>query len=400
LTIGNIRQREKEFPMSATKFDIGPGALTDNGSGGPAFILSNPDFVAVQTYVESALSLPKTKVEFKTYLGAGAPADMSDFAPLIDVYRSMFDASTKWSDKTFPDTVKLASEVYDYGQNKAPVYYRPILPLAEILTNDPGNAAAKAKLKAILDNLQRTAKGIAHRAQLSADKVKAYAEVSQADQGRLNDLFARYKKQYGETSADVKRLTDDIATQRLVLQAANDEYNHNVIVAATTPTYVWIFPAGMIAAAVVAGVYGKRATDALDRSRAAQARIQALDVRLIAHANVMDSLHLSKFSITNISKRLAKALPVIQKIHGVWGGIADDLGAIVKLIDDDIRNALPIIMDLGVEQAIRSWAAVARAADAYRVNAFVSIAPADSMEAWRLDRMHPVPAMASLSVVA
>jgi hypothetical protein len=392
--------------MSATKFNIGPGALADSGtSGGPAFILSNPDFVAVQTYVESALSLPKTETEFKTFLGPGAPGDMSDFAPLIDVYRSMFDASTKWRDETFPDTVKLASEVYDYGQNKAPVYYRPILPLAEILTNHPDDASAKAKLKAILDNLQLTAKGMADRAQLSADKVKAYADVSQVDYNRLvvdggGGLFNRYEKKYGETSADVKKLTEDIAAQRLILKTANDEYDYNVVVAATTPTYGWFFPIGTIAAAVVAGVYGKKATDALAAARAAEAKINTLADKLLADANVMNALHLSNFSISNISIRLAKALPVIQKIQGVWGGIAHDLGAIVKLIDDDIRNALPIIMDLGVEQAIKSWDSVAKAADAYRVNAFVKIAPSVSMEAWRLDRMHPVPALRSLSAVA
>lgn len=389
--------------MSASKFNIGPGALADNGtSGGPAFILSNPDFVAVQTYVDSALSLPKTEAEFKTFLGTGAPSDMSDFVPLIDVYRSMFNASTKWRDETFPDTVKLASEVYDYGANKAPVFYKPILPLADILTANPDDASAKAKLKAILDSLQGTAKGMADRAQLSADKVKVYADVTQADYNRLNvdnqgGLFARYEKKYGETSADVKKLTQDIAAERLVLQAANDEYNHDVIVASTTPTYAWVFPAGLIAAAVVAGVYGKRATDALARSRAAEDKIRTLTDKLIADANVMNALHLSNFSISNISIRLAKALPVIQKIQGVWGGIANDLGAIVKLIDADIRNALPIIMDLGVEQAIKSWANVAAAADAYRVHAFVKVGPTESMEAWRLDRMNPVPAMRAVA---
>lgn len=40
------------------------------------------------------------------------------------------------------------------------------------------------------------------------------------------------------------------------------EYNYDVVVAATTLTYVWIFPFVTIPAVVVAGVYGNRATKA------------------------------------------------------------------------------------------------------------------------------------------
>jgi hypothetical protein len=392
--------------MSDTRFNIGPGALADNGmSGGPAFILSDPGFVALQTYVESALSLPKTEAEFKAFLGSGAPADLSEFAPLINVYGSMFDSSTTWRDDTFPALVQLASDVYHYGRNRVPVYYKPILPLAAILVNRPDDAAAKARLKAILDLLQGTAKGLADRAELTVARVAAYANDSRTDYRRLvvdngGGLLERYRRRHGEASADVKQLTQDISAQRLVLQTANAEYNHSVIVAATTPTYGWIWPFGTIAGAVVAGIYGKRATDALARGRAANARIHTLGASLTAHANVMTSLGLANFSITNISDRLAAALPVIQKIQGVWSGIADDLVEIVRVIDDDIRNALPILMDLGVEEAIRSWDAVACAANTYRVNAFVTIAPTESMEAWRLETMNPVPAMDSLSAAA
>ncbi|HEX2059259.1 MAG TPA: alpha-xenorhabdolysin family binary toxin subunit A [Thermoanaerobaculia bacterium] len=382
--------------MSDKRFNIGPGALAQAGTAsGPSFALASPDFVALQTYVEGALALPKTKDEFQTFLGKGAPSDLTDFNPLIDTYKSMFDASTTWKDKTFPETVKLASDVYEYGHNKAPIFYKPILPLAEILTISPDNAEAKAKLKAILDNLQQSAQAMADRAKGAVAGVKTFADSSQLDYNKLvvNDgggLFARYNKKYGETSDDVQKLTKDVAEQRRILKEANDEYDHDVIVAATTPTYAWVGLIGLVAAAIVAGIYGKKATDALNRARAAEDKIATLTDKLTANANVMNALHLSTFSITNISLKLGAALPVIQKIQGVWSGIADDLGAIVKLIDQDIRKVPPIIMDLGVEEAIKSWDAVAKAADNYRTHAFVKVSPAASMEAWKLDRMYPV----------
>jgi len=101
----------------------------------------------------------------------------------------------------------------------------------------------------------------------------------------------------------------------------------------------------------------------------------------------MTSLLLAKAGITSISSDLKVALPIIQRIQGVWGAMANDLNSIIKLIDNNIRRALPIVMDLGVESAIRSWAAVAHAADTYRKNAFVQEPPAASMEAWRINQM-------------
>ena len=390
--------------MSSKKYNIGPGAIAVSGtSGGPAFALANPDFIAIQTYVEAALSLPKTKEEFKQYLGTGAPADMSDFDPLVGCYKSMFDSSTKWKTDTFDDLVHSASDVYNYG-NKATVYYRPILPLADILTRNPQDEDAKRKLKAILDALEKDAKDLGGRVKGVYDKVKTFADASQADHDTLvvkneGGLYARYEKKYGKTSTEVEELNAEIAAQRLVLQAANDEYDHDVIVASTTPTYGWMFPIGTVAAAVVAGIYGDKAVKALQRARAAQAKINDLTDRVAANARVMTALHLSNFSITNITQKLERALPVIQGIQGVWNGIADDCGNIVKIIDQDIRQALPILMDLGVEEAIKAWAGVAAAADKYRNNAYVHITPSVSMDAWKLDHLHPV-AAASLVAVA
>ena len=135
----------------------------------------------------------------------------------------------------------------------------------------------------------------------------------------------------------------------------------------------------------MAGVYGKRATDALDRARAAQGKIDLLADKLAADANLLVAIHNAEVGAGNIVRGLTETLPVIQKIQGVWGGIAADLGAISALIDDDIRNVPPIIMGLGIDEAIKSWHQVALRADAYRVNAYIKEQPGRySMAAWKL----------------
>jgi len=375
--------------------NIGPGAIATAGTqGGPGFILAKTEWIAIQTYVTDALALPVTPDEFKASLGPGAPTDLADFLQLIAAYKGINSHCSVWQNTTFPKTVDLASKIYEYGAVKAPVYYPPILKEAQILITDPDNQQAKAVLKAILDNLQAQATDYANQATAAELEIKTFADQTESDRVTLvgphgkEGLVKYYNDKYGTASKDVEDLVKDIAAQRLILKSANDEYDHDVIVASTTPTYAWIFPAGTIAAAVVAGIYGDKAVKALERARAAQEKINALTGKMEADANLMTAIHLAMNGTSTIVQSLAAALPVVQKIRGVWSGIAADMAHIVKLIDDDIRKVPPIIMSLGVDEAMKAWYNVAQAANQYRVNAYVKQSGGldFSMAAWRVNQ--------------
>ncbi|MBV8634659.1 MAG: alpha-xenorhabdolysin family binary toxin subunit A [Burkholderiaceae bacterium] len=367
----------------STPKSIGPGALaTPAVKGGPAFAMSATEWLAIQTYVVNALALPTTDAAFKASLGAGAPDSMTEFAPLISAYGVINGHCATWQNTVFPATVSLAAEVSQYGRTKAPTYYGAILAEADILSDDPTNAKALKALKAILDNLSAQASTYADRASAVADQIATFATNTRNDQvvliGSNGDagLYKTYNDKYGAASDDVKALMKDIAAQQLILDSANEEYKQDVIIASTSPTYAWVFPFGTIAAAVVAGVYGARAVEALDRAKAASDKIKADNAQLAADAALMIGIHMAQKGMNEIIQALAGALPIIQKIQGIWGGLASDLKAIVTLIDTDIRQALPIIMDLGVDEAIQAWKDVAAEADNYRVNAYVTVSGA------------------------
>ncbi|WP_460676501.1 alpha-xenorhabdolysin family binary toxin subunit A [Hymenobacter coalescens] len=359
---------------------LAPGALASPGTpGGPKFALSTTEWLAIQTYVTDALALPITPDAFRKSLGAGAPSDLSDFQSLIDCYKGINAHCTTWQNETYPASVSLASDVSAYGSRKAPLYYGAIQKEADILIDDPDNAAALKALKGILDNLTQQAQTYADNAARVYKQIQDFANQTAADKTTLlgpdgnSGLVKKYNDKYGSTSTEVQQLTKQIADQQAILKSATDEYNHDVIVAATSPTYAWVFPAGTIAAAVVAGVYGKRATDALDLMHATQAKIKTMTDQVAADANLMIAIHNAEIGMSAIGQELAEALPVIQKIQGLWGAIKDDLQGIVALIDADIRKALPIIMNLGIAEAIQAWKDVADEADTYRKNAYITV---------------------------
>lgn len=382
--------------MTTTQtYDIGPAAIATPGeTGGPPFSLAKGEWLTIQTYVNDALALPITMDEFRNSLGPGAPSDLSDFNQIVTAYQALYGHCQTWQKTTFPSSVALADAVYDYGANKAPVYYPAILKEANILIGDPGNEGAKQALAAMIGVLEKAATSYATQASTVATAIQQFATDTQADKTTLigpkggGGLQKYYNDEYGTKSADVQAKLDDIKAQQIVLKAAMKEYTHDVTVAATSATYAWIPIVGWIAGAIVAGIYGHKAVEALDEANDARDQIAHDNEVVQADFNLMAAINTTELGLSTIVDALSTALPVIQKLEGVWGAMAGDLGAIGTLIETDIAQVPPIIMSLGVDEAVLAWSNVAQAANAYRVNAYVQdgSGPAQSMLAWKVDQ--------------
>jgi hypothetical protein len=372
-------------------YNIGPDAIADSGvNGGPGFTLSRPEWITLQTYCTNAAALPTTDEAFRKSLGDGAPSNLSDFTQLIAAYKAINGHAAGWTQTTYPAAVALASDVYQYGTSKVPSYYPQLLAEAKVLVKDPNDEDAKAALKAILDHLQSDTQSRAKRAGEVVTQIGKFAADTETDKATLvgadgkGGLIKYYNDKYGQASSEVIKLSKEIEDEGKVLAEANAEYDHDVVVAATTPTYAWVWPFGTVAAAVVAGVYGRRAVEALERARAAEAKIASLQAKLAADARLMIALQGAGTGMGAITRNISESLPVIQKMQGVWGGISADLGALASMVDDDIRNVAPIIMELGIESTVRAWTNVAAAANAFRVNAYVKEDPKATMIAWKV----------------
>ena len=367
-----------------------PKAIAEPGTeGGPGFILAKPEWISIQAYVNNAQALPLTDDQFRNTLGAEPSFDMDDFRELLNRYNLISQHTTVWKNETFPSSVELASQIYQYGAWTVPVYYPEVRKLANQLENSPENQLLQQKMKAILESLQTKAQGFADEAMKVSNAVKAFADETQSDKEALSGkdgLKNYYECKYGRTSSEGEKLNKEINDARKDLADAKAEYDHFVIVSATTPSYAWVCPFGTVAAAVVAGVYGEKATEALNRANAAQEKINKLSQGQAQNTRLMKYLDAVCSGVDEITGSLVAALPAVQKIQGVWSAMAGDLGRIVEIINQDIRKAIPLIMNLGVDHAMLAWEMVAAAADAYRQHAFIQEQPGSegSLELHRL----------------
>ena len=384
-----------------TKYSIGPEAIgTPSVQGGPPLALAAPQWVKIQSYVADAKALPTTEELFRSALGAGAPSNLSDFKQLIDAYQSIDTHCQEWA-PIFTAVVGLASSIYEYGMDKVPVYYPPILQQAQILEKEPENAQAKQALAAILQTLEKEATGYGTKASAVFGQVQKFAENASADQVTLvgtdgkSGLLEYYEEKYSSTSQAAAGLNRKIDTARQLLESTEAEYEHDVVVASTSPSYAWIWPEGTIAAAIVAGIYGHKAVEALREEERIRKEIETLGAEEAADGNLMTVIKFATSGVKTINEALAAALPVVQTVEGAWNAMASDLNAIAKLIETDIAEVPPIIMGLGVEAAMKAWHEVALAAENYRQSAFIT-EPTAEMHRWKLERyvLPPVPAAA------
>lgn len=363
---------------SATKPNLGPGQA--KSEPGKPFFMSREEFIAVQTYCEAGMQLPITRDEVHTKLGV-AVEDEAEFDDMISAYVKVHDHCLEFSTHTFPDTVALAGDLVDYGRNKAPVFYGALLKVIQAWQDGtlPPDKAAK-KVDAILVNLKADAQARADKAQAVYDKVQDFATQTEADKGFLEPIKARYKAKYEGEGGLIATFNAQIENDVKQIGIWNEEYKKDVTIAATSATYAWIFPVGTIAAGVIAGVYGKKATEALDNVHDYQNKLATAKEDLRKAILLMADLKLADGSLDGLLTKLNAALPVIEKMKGIWLALHADIAKVLTIIQNDIQNAPVEIKDLGVDEAIGEWSTIASEADDYRVNAFITVTTEEAIK--------------------
>lgn len=351
--------------------DLGPSDLLPPDDD--PFVLTRPQFIAVQTYVDAGTMLPSTAVAMQAKLGIFSE-DVNQFGDLIGGYKSISDHCAYFKTVTFPLSVSLASDIVAYNL-KVPVYYGGInIAISQWRDGTLPPDVAQAKFKLILGNLRAAAKGYADNAATVKAKMQDFFEQTQADRVNLYTLKDHYRQRYEGRQGEIAQFMDQIKNDSDSIKLWNAEYEHDVIVAATTPTYAWVFPIGTIAAVVVAGVYGARATAALDQVHQYQQKLEQAEAGLRQALLVMHDIELADSSMDGILTSLNAALPVIAKIEGIWSLIANSLTALIdQIIDKDIDQAELALKSFGVQKAINQWAAVAQIANDYRLTAYITV---------------------------
>ncbi|EEM68648.1 MULTISPECIES: alpha-xenorhabdolysin family binary toxin subunit A [Bacillus cereus group] len=342
------------------KRDISPRDL--GGKEDSPFLLSKEEWITIQKYTGDGAYVPVNEAEMRKALALSSSDEMPDFNELYSVYTNVKSHCQNWTDNTYREVLGVANEIVNYAR-RAKVYYKPLLDYLPAIID--GDTEALEMFKKICERLAKEAAEFRDHAGALATMIGTFATDTANDYQSLTLVKDKYDKKYGEHSEEVKQLRASVERLREDLEKYMDEYEDY-------QSQSWL-------SLLLGPVFGFALKGILDstKGKALKARIDATKQQIeesgkIIQRNVylMSLLDKTDTGTDKIQEQMAAALPIIQKIHGIWNSLHSDLDELSKIVMEDIHDD-PEFADLGVELAIMQWEAVGKQADDFRVNADV-----------------------------
>ena len=298
----------------------------------------------LQVYAYWGLRLPNTDATLKLKLGITDPGAYLFYDTMLEGYQQIHEAGEFFLTVVFPNMIDLGNDLLSFASTASDDSPDGIF---STITASVDSGDTQAALQ-LLDGLQAQARQNADNAK------KLYHPTKEGEQN--TSLLARFQTMLNEASSRVnaagKKIDEDSKTSQATidkLSAGTDnkeslaaiqkmitdkreEYNQDVVIAATTPTYAWIvifpIPIGLIAATTVAAIYGPKAVQALKDLDTYQAlfdkKSAELKTAVITHA-VQET---AKTAITEAITHTGKAIIYTSQVQNAWNKIAPQIGII------------------------------------------------------------------------
>jgi len=340
-----------------------------------AFFMSEADWRSVQCYIETGLRRPTDSADAVTQLGVD-PSDADDFDKLWALYATIHKACSDFSVNTYPTIVSLASDIVDYGRDKAPVFYGAIKTLCARVTSGEVTAAkAGTQIGMALTNLAADTSARATKVTAAKTALAAFVDTTTDQQSALTALKTTYETELNGANGEIATLEGECAVDMDAVRQAAADYNKDMLLVYTSSTYAWVLGFGTIPAAVVAGIYSERAKEAMDRVKAATAQFATDNAALVGVQTLARDLKLADGDMSSLLDTLNAALPVLEKAETAWTSLSTDIGTILTAIQGGIGDPTELMSALAVDAAVAEWAALAETADEFRANAYITLVP-------------------------
>lgn len=359
-------------------------------AGGPAFTMSSTCWLSLQTFAGDVAQLPTTTTQLSAAMGSGAPTDMSDFTKLVNLYSEMNATCYAFcgagnTSSTYDSIVTLADNIYNYAQS-VPTFYGGLqTEITALQTATPATQPGiVANIQAILTQLEQAIAPYITGATTESAAISTFSSTLLGYNTTLGNtgstdpatMWGYYNNEYGTQSTAVENIQSQLTADAAALQQYKDDYHHDVVCAATSPTYAWVaFPVGLIAASIVSGVFGAKATAALNSIHATEATIATLTAEEAADNALMTDLTHVTTQISSIDTELNSAISTVEGILGSWNALSSDLSNINTGLTTDFTSTLAFLLQLDFNNIINDWTALATAANSFRVNAYITVNP-------------------------
>jgi hypothetical protein len=330
------------------------------GSLGPQEFVTDDDknhFYAMQRFVQTIMRLENSQYD-----------DINKF------YATLKQHATQWDQNLYPRIVSIAGDVVDYCR-KATSSLGAMIEAENEITTTPIDQRQDLidGVKDILGDLMNTAQSNQQKADKIYQDLTTYSKTIGEDQLTSTTLFNSYKSKIGSTSQEQDYLRQRINLLRVEIDSLHKQYEQYCIIAGTTPTYLVVPIVGLIAAAIVAGVYGSKAKDALDSIHNASNELADDQTKLDSDSNEMTKLSYCESSLGQINDRLQGAKDAVDAYRGTWGAIAQDLSNNLQQLQSATPQKPFTFKNFQLKVLSQQWNALENNSDKFRLTAYIAV---------------------------
>ncbi|KAL1720264.1 hypothetical protein EV715DRAFT_197329 [Schizophyllum commune] len=345
-------------------------------------ILQHQDVLDLLKYVWTGVLLPVTEAQYKSRLQISdntANKLTGVIEPLVEAYATAQDHCRNFKDVTYPSIVDTASDIYHYAQNAGGTvdssYYAYIVQCIKDLDNAQTQSeqqSLRETIKALIDMEVDKISAIQKKAQDAVDTLRQFEQDTKVDQSTLKDRSTAVHDKVTSEVGSLSDLGDKLKEYREELTADIKEYEHDKLVACTTPSYAWLGLIGLISASVVAGIYGDKAAKMARRIDEVKELISDYEGKVRDETRLVADLGAINRDLSNVLNLIEPTCQVIENMIGAWTSIASDLTNLQTMVDTDLRGAIAAIAGHVELNIVSAWNTLGKRADAFRQAAFVS----------------------------
>jgi hypothetical protein len=321
----------------------------------------------LQVFSVWGLRIPFSEDTLKSTLAMDNPGQYPFFPTMLEGNQKVHDACSIFYTNVFPGVIKVGRNLLNTANDISPNDGDIFGVLIQMLDDKEFDGA----LELIKDMQATTQENIDQADKVQSDLGDFSAALVEA-QGILNTSNDQLQAD-SKTSQDAidkaqggAEVAGSLANLQQMIDSTKKEYDHNVVVASTTVTYAWVAPpVGIVAAAVVAGVYGDKAVKALNALDEWNAKFAAENAALGTALKSNQIQKLAQSSLTETINANNAAISQTTIVKNAWEGILNSLNIVgnkvlnmTKITDEAEVLKTTALVKAYAKQAGKAWESI------------------------------------------
>jgi len=289
----------------------------------------------LQVYSTWGLRVPHSRSDLKMYLKIEDDTPYRFFSTMLEANETIHNCSFDFQQSIFPKVVKLGTSLKDFAEDNRSSD-DSVWTVIDELMEDQSNVA---DVLTLIKDLQSQAESNMKEADEVAGMLGSYSANLEIASGKLQLAGQSVEDDDKTSTATIEKLqggADVMGSLAQIEEIATNkskEYEHNKVVAATTPSYAWAGPFGLIAAAVIAGVYGDRAVKALKSYNDAIKRIEEGQKELSTAIKAHEVYKVADNGISKSKEYTDRAIRNVTVVKNAWAALVGNLQIVLNKVD-------------------------------------------------------------------